>query len=71
KRLEALHILMGHGRSAVQQQDFDLVILSEPLRPHLKFSHRRLDGNAGNDGAIGWPGGLVIGGFLGDVLAGR
>ena len=46
------------------------MILTKSLRPHLKLSHRRLDGNAGNGGAIGRPMGLAVGGFLGDVLAG-
>jgi len=55
----------------VQQKDFDFIVLPKSLRPHLKLSHRRLDRNAGNGGAIGRPRGLVVGGFLGDVLAGR
>jgi hypothetical protein len=54
----------------VQQKDFDFIILPKSLRPHLKLSHRCLDGNAGNGGAIGGPRGLIVGGFLGDVLAG-
>ena len=55
----------------MQQKDFDFIVLSKSLRPHLKLSHRRLDGNVGNGGAIGGPRGLIVGGFLGDVLAGR
>jgi hypothetical protein len=60
---------VGHGRTAVQQKDFDLVILSKSLCPHLKLSHRGFDGYVYDGGAIGRPSRGVVGAFLGDVLA--